>query len=336
MDELTVLRRAREDVQAVEPQALADARRRLMVVATAKPRRSRPRTLLLVPATAAACLLVALTVGLWPGGQQTATAAEVLRAASTASSRTADPVTGPGQYLEVTTREKSLGYVTGEAGGGVVGAYVVRPVQTVWVPHDRATAWVSRSYSLAPGNVYGDEAVRRAAARDFAESATAQHPVLERAAGGAFGNGELGGGEDTSIGVDDLASLPRDGRALLDRLSNAPGVPEPRGDKVMSQVATLLRSGLVPHDLRAAMYDALALLPGVVITDDQASLDGRTGTAIGVRSSTGYELDEVIIDPETGDYLGQRQTQLVREGAVPAGTVMDSTSVSVRVVDQAP
>jgi hypothetical protein len=335
MDEMTLLRRTRADVPAVETDALAAARQLLMRAALEKPRPARGRKVLLLVASLTAVALVAVTVGLWPGHQQAATAADVLRGAARASTRTADPVTGPGQYLRVTTHEKSVGYVMGE-GSRVIGAYVVRPVATTWIPHDRSGQWVSRSYSLPPTTFYGGQAVRRAAAQDYAESATAERPNLERAAAGGFGNGELGGGEDRLIGVGDLSSLPRTGRALLDRLANAPGAAEPRSDKVMSQVATLLRSGLVSNDLRAAMYDAIALLPDVVITDDQADLDGRTGTAIGVRNSTGKELDEVILDPETGDYLGQRQTQLERQGAVPANTVVDSTSVRVSVVDEAP
>ena len=335
MDEMTLLRTVRDDVPDVQPDALAEGRRLLMRAALEKPRRTRRRTFLLLVASATALLVVALAVGLWPGGQESATAAEVLEDASTASTRTSDPVAGPGEFLRVTTHERSLGYVMG-AGSDVVGAYVAGTVATTWVPHDRRGQWVSRSYSEEPTTFYGGETVRRAARRDFAESATAASPNVERAAGGRFGNGELGGGEDRFIGVDDLPSLPRTGRALLETLAQAPGAPEPRTDKVMSQITMLLRSGLVPHDLRAAMYDAIALLPGVVITDDQASLDGRTGTAIGVRNSTGKELDEVIIDRETGDYLGSRQTQLVRQGAVPAHTVMDSTSVDVTVVDSAP
>ena len=63
-------------------------------------------------------------------------------------------------------------------GGRVVGAYVVRPVQTTWVSHDRADAWVSRSFSLPPRTFYGGEGVRRAADRDYAESATPAHPNL--------------------------------------------------------------------------------------------------------------------------------------------------------------
>jgi RNA polymerase sigma-70 factor (ECF subfamily) len=46
-------------------------------------------------------------------------------------------------------------------------------------------------------------------------------------------------------------------------------------------IGDLLRTGLVPADLRASLYKAAALIPGVTITDTQATLDGRTGIATG-------------------------------------------------------
>jgi hypothetical protein len=70
--------------------------------------------------------------------------------------------------------------------------------------------------------------------RDYAESATPGRPTTERAARGTFGNGELGGGESDLVGVNDLGSLPRDPRTLLDRLARAhTGAETSRSDKVM-------------------------------------------------------------------------------------------------------
>ena len=349
MDEIALLRRVRADVPAPSPAALADARHRLDLAAaratdgpraSAHPSRRRGRIGIAATAAVAAVGAGVLVLGPWPGAQQPATAAEVLRDASSVSRRVPDTVTRPGQFVRVQTREVSLGYVTGdstgeagEGGDGVLGAYVTRLVQTTWVPHERGDTWVREAYSTRPDSFYGGPVVRRAAARDFAVSATADDPVTERAAGGLFGNGELGGGPSPGS-PDQLDGLPRDPSALLARLADGPGGSSSRSEEVMSQVSAFLRTGVVPHDLRAAMYDALALLPDVVVTDDQAALDGRRGTAIGVR--IGDVLHEVVIDPESGEYLGQRDTQLDREGAVPAGTVVDSTAVRVSVVDAAP
>ena len=338
MDEIALLRRAREDVAPPEDEVVAAARRRL-IVATSRPGRrhvTRPRVAVAAATASLVGLGAALT--LWPGGPEPAGAGTALREASTASEQAHDPVAGRGQFLQVETRERAMAYVTGDgATSSVIGGYLSPGVSTTWVPHDRRDTWVRQSYSGPAERYFGGVVVRRAAARDLAESATRSAPVTMRARGGSCDNGELGGGEERFIGTEDLGQLSRDPGQLLDQLSRTQRpAGTSRSTEVMSQVSTLLRSGLVPHDLRAAMYGALALLPGVRITADQASLDGRTGTAIGITSTSGSELDEVIIDTDSGDYLGERQTQLVREGAVPAGTVVDATSVRVRVVDDAP
>lgn len=84
---------------------------------------------------------------------------------------------------------------------------------------------------------------------------------------------------------------------------------------MISGASVHFRSGLAPHDLRSALYNALALLPGVVIIDGQKSLDGRTGTAIGVRDNN--YLDAVVINSDTGEYLGQYMVQNKNFAHVP-------------------
>ncbi len=103
-------------------------------------------------------------------------------------------------------------------------------------------------------------------------------------------------------------------------------------------LSDFLRTGLVPADLRATVYEAIAGLPDVVVTDDQASLDGRHGTAIGLggRQRSDSDRREVIIDPATGAYLGERTLQTRRIGSIPAGSVVDSVAVAVDGVDRLP
>ena len=85
-------------------------------------------------------------------------------------------------------------------------------------------------------------------------------------------------------------------------------------------MADLLRSGLVPADLRAALYRVLGKVPGLEITEQVANLDGKKGTAYGI-SDDGTRHD-VIIDPATGQFIGERQ--ITDEGfeGIPAGTVI--------------
>jgi hypothetical protein len=128
-----------------------------------------------------------------------------------------------------------------------------------------------------------------------------------------------------------LASLPRDPVQLHDRLRDDKERMRDYSDdeiRVAASVNTLLMSGVVPADLRAALYRALAMTPGLTIIEQVADLDGRQGTAFGLRQGD-HRLD-IIINTATGQYVGSRW---VLEGsqpppgtAVPAGTVQESVA----------
>ena len=99
-------------------------------------------------------------------------------------------------------------------------------------------------------------------------------------------------------------------------------------------IADRLRSGIVPADLRAAFYEAAALIPGVTIVESQATLDGRTGVAIG-RDEGSIERQEIIIDPSTGLYIGERLVTLAGMNEIPSGTVVSWSAVTTSVTDSA-
>jgi hypothetical protein len=67
-----------------------------------------------------------------------------------------------------------------------------------------------------------------------------------------------------------------------------------------------LKTGVVPADIRPILYRALTYLPGgTSAMKDVANLDGRLGFAIGVIKQG--VVDEILIDPGDGAYLGERQ-----------------------------
>jgi hypothetical protein len=128
-----------------------------------------------------------------------------------------------------------------------------------------------------------------------------------------------------------LASLPRDPRQLYDLLRHMPmPVATSQADWVLNRVTTTLLTGRAPADLRAALYRALALLPGLQVTEQVANLDGHQGTALGL-SEHGVRHD-LIIDPATGQFIGDRTVYESGDFDVPAGTPFNYTSVSNPVV----
>jgi hypothetical protein len=138
-------------------------------------------------------------------------------------------------------------------------------------------------------------------------------------------------------------SLPRDPIALRERLFDdyenylrrvpeAAGIPKVRPEqRVLSYAGDLLKSGMVPADLRAALYRMIATIPRFTVTDPRASLDGRRGVAFGFEEN-GIRR-EIVIEPSTGEFIGTRQVYLRGGRGVPAGLEFYS-SVSTAVVDE--
>jgi len=96
-------------------------------------------------------------------------------------------------------------------------------------------------------------------------------------------------------------------------------------------VAGMLQTGVVPADLRAALYRVLADVPGLQVTEQYANLDGVKGTAYGISQADGYR-DELIVDTATGQYIGNRSIFENGLHDLPPGTVFSHSSVTTAVV----
>lgn len=346
-DDLATLRRMRPDLLDVSPDAvdsaLRRARARLEVSpATGAPRRMTPgraaltrrRTALVgLTATVAASAIVGTGIGVTHLTAPESAAASTLHAAARAASASPRP---SGSFTRVTTTENALGYATSD-GSDYDEGYVFPLTSITWIPEGVSGTWTRESWSGPATTFYGGAAARRAAAEDYATSAHRDNPETERATGGDFTNGELGGTEAGTLTASDIADLPRDPQALTRRIEAAPGDKgATSSEHVFDTISQLLRTGLVPADLRAGMFEALANLPEIVIADRQTTLDGRRGTALGLNSAQGLERHEVIIDQVSGAYLGERTLQTKSEGSIPAGTAIDSVSVTSTPTNRLP
>ncbi|HEY0249793.1 MAG TPA: hypothetical protein VGC45_16190 [Gryllotalpicola sp.] len=134
-----------------------------------------------------------------------------------------------------------------------------------------------------------------------------------------------------------IASLPNDPTRLLNYIYlHALGQGNSRDGEALSWIADQLRTGAVPAVERAVMYRAAAMIPGAETAERQANLDGRPGVAIGyVETTAGYRQD-LIIDPGTGAFIGEREVLLKPDGVFPAGTAQAWTAVRTTVADGAP
>jgi hypothetical protein len=90
-----------------------------------------------------------------------------------------------------------------------------------------------------------------------------------------------------------------------------------------------LDSTPIPPLLFAALYRALALVPGVSDDGNARTLTGRVGEAIGAGG------DQLIIDRRTGVLLGYRYIVEASDSAaenLPVGTVFAQTAILARVI----
>lgn len=276
-----------------------------------------------------AVLVASNVLGLagWRGGADSAAAA-VLSDAAVTTIATSDPVVGAGQFLVVKTTAVN-GPIDGEVNGRQ-GFYLAKVNETLYIPHNTKDVWTWVRSKPATYQTFGSDSAYVAKMQQegiLAESGSA--PDVLTAAGGAFYESPARYTRET------LAALPRDAHQLLNYIYRVTLGTGPSADgEALVYIADTLRSGLVPADLRASFYQAAALIPGVTVTDKQATLDGRTGIAIGRFESKNQTRQDIIIDPATGLMIGEREVSFGDD--VPAGTVTDWSAIETSVANSAP
>ncbi|MGL3805181.1 CU044_5270 family protein [Paeniglutamicibacter sp. R2-26] len=253
--------------------------------------------------------LAAVGVGLMVLGQinvtaQSAQAAGLLRATAEQAKKFIDPVPGPSQYLLVSTHANWM--VSGEG----FDSYMEQQMIDVYVPAEAKKDWVL-------DRDWGGQQARE---------------IIHAADGRFYGSAWV------SQEFPDLDTLPRDGEALYKLIDDSyTGGSASRAEDNFVRITDLLRSGLVPADLRAGLYEALALVPGVTSQENQKNFDGKSGTAIGrTELLRGGERAEIIIDPNTGLVIGERSIATIAAFGFGLNEVTGHTAIDYKIVDSAP
>ncbi|MDQ0849709.1 hypothetical protein QFZ65_001647 [Arthrobacter sp. B3I9] len=350
MDDLQLLREMRNDIGSAPQATLARGRNTLMAAigSTSRPdattgpnapTKVSPIRRRILMASAAAALLVGGIVAadvVVPGRPgATAEAAEILNNAAAATIQSSDPVVAPGQYLKIDTTAM-YGH-SSVAADGTQAFWLEKTGGQVYVPADRNGEWVWNREDRVPATFF-NEASKAAAAK--MQESLAKDPGVSLVGIQRAPRGDFYGSEQTVLNgmpLDQISGLPRDPKALLDTiLERTKGAgPSPEMEALIT-VADTLRTGVVPAELRAALYKAAALIPGVTVVDKQATLNGKTGVALGIQSPDGGARQEIIIDPATGLMIGERDVALRATADFPAGTATAWTAVQTSVVESAP
>ncbi|MGW2312151.1 CU044_5270 family protein [Actinomadura luteofluorescens] len=130
-----------------------------------------------------------------------------------------------------------------------------------------------------------------------------------------------------------LGALPTDTGALLDLLADQ-GEGD-RGDRQWA-AATDLVDRPAPPRVRAALYRAIAEIPGVRLRDDGVDAAGRHGVAV-TRTQDGVR-DELVFDRAGHRFLGTRNV-IADKGhpfGPPGTTTQSSALLKTAIVDRAP
>lgn len=246
----------------------------------------------------------------------------------------ADQPLGPGQYRYVATHAWWMSTSVLRDGSY---SYLAENLLETWVPADQKQEWLwRRDVTGARKWIGGTEEEARAAGVPV-DAAGWPEGEWRAPCGDWFAaeKGRLPCAGDGSWQIptpEFLSALPRDADELFDRLRADTGSRGADADlEMLVYVADVLRTGLVPADLRAALYRVLARVPGIDVTEQVANLDGQKGAAYGI-SAKGIRRD-VIVDPVTGQFIGEREVTEAGFNNVPPGSVISYTSMTTAVVD---
>ncbi|NIK60873.1 CU044_5270 family protein [Kribbella shirazensis] len=346
MNDLDLLKRYREDTAAAAPEVLAAARRRLV---TPKPDRTRvvfgQRRMLLAGAlavTLAGGILVTDVVergGATPAGTVADAGTFLADAAAATSAEPDDPIPA-GKYLQIDVESTRLVPL----GSNPRLRATLYSGRTTWIASDRKPPYPTAIAPTSRVEFASPEA--RALARK-----TAPYLFVTTKPGLAFnhcptiGPGSVGLTCEpswTHTTFEFLAAQPRDPDALLAALRRDPA-PMDGDTAAWHRVASVLSLGVVPADLRAALYQAVRKLPGIELLDEVVTVDGRRARAIG-REGDGYRTDLLIAEAD-GRFLGSR-TVVTRDGppdingrperSLRAGDIQRSSVVTTRITSTPP
>ncbi|MEU7876331.1 CU044_5270 family protein [Dactylosporangium sp. NPDC049140] len=236
---------------------------------------------------------------------------------------------GPGQYVYRQTRSVSLGQYTFQE--GVVNVFEEQSHQ----------AWLDPSKGLAVVRIISTNGLNRRAASAKDATLAAQVGFDLKAPPTTSDTDHPdphGKGETTPAPTAPslryptpqyLDGLPTDPAKLLEairREAKAEGNPKWSTDKTaFDMISDLVSWGdpLLKPQLRAALYRAVALMPGATRVPGQVDLAGRQGVAVGF--AEGNTREEVIIDPSSLHPIGTRDVVLKATDGGPAGPISTTT-----------
>ncbi|MDN3352245.1 CU044_5270 family protein [Actinomadura sp. DC4] len=129
-----------------------------------------------------------------------------------------------------------------------------------------------------------------------------------------------------------LAALPTDPAALLRWVDAENGEkPGSKGEprNAFETLSVILRENLLPPRTEAAIFRAMKRIPGVTLVDHAADAAGRPAIALGV-TAEGWLHEEVMLDPKSYTYLGERAISIKGHTLRGVGSDLDKVAGYVK------
>jgi hypothetical protein len=267
-------------------------------------------------------------------------ARQVLNDAADLTVNAVDRPIAPGQYLHITERgTHTRSYVTLPAADRPQSAasgytQLVESRRDVWIPQDYTQEWLERRALVGEPVWLGgtmpqdqappmrpvdtDEGEWRGLCGDF-------FPKSKPA--------KVCGAQDDWDSPAFYQGLPRDGAQLHQWLVDTTAHRGSTPAGMFHYAVQVLRTGLMPADLRAHWYRALALIDGVRVVGEVTMPDGRTGLALGLDEPR--EQRQLVLDPTNGDFIGERMVagEQPDYAWIAPGTVTSLVTITTTVVD---
>jgi hypothetical protein len=286
---------------------------------------------LALAATVVVTLAIVSTLGGGALAPQPASAATVLRAAAAAAAARPDRFPRAGQFLFVRVRTNAL--LSIHRGFGIP-----LPIQRDNGPYElvATVSWESWSPTRT------GEAQTRVVAVTFPTAAARTRwialgrpdPLADLSPHPArlapLGTRIPVGGPLRTLSAAEILALPTAPRALSRELFG----------RVSAAAAVSIVQNLnlypIGGPLRAAMYRALALEPGIRTAGTVRVLSGRAGVALAARDPSGLVADELVLDPATGEVLGTRTVSTSARSGLAPGTVRYESVIVSRTITNRP
>jgi hypothetical protein len=126
-----------------------------------------------------------------------------------------------------------------------------------------------------------------------------------------------------------LAALPRDPDALLAWAYKQKAPPKSGNPQVVfSLFCSILGYNVLPPALEAAIYRALAKVPGVTLVKNGVDLQGRPALSVGYVIE-GWVRQEILLDPRTYVFRGLRSIVIKDHSFAPQGGTLKKGAIDV-------